>query len=105
MVIILVTGRADFIGSHTCMNLLELSYKIVNLDSYLNSSKKFFKEINKICRSKGINQNLINNFEGDISVIKSIEEIFRKSKEIKLFNSGIYSFCRTQISKIIRSLF
>ena len=35
----------------------------------------------------------------------TIEEIFRKSKEIKLFNSGIYSFCRTQISKIIRSLF
>ena len=72
MVIILVTGRADFIGSHTCMNLLELSYKIVNLDSYLNSSKKFFKAINKIYRSKGINQNLINNFEGDISVIRSI---------------------------------
>ena len=63
MVIILVTGRADFIGSHICMNLLELSYKIVSLDSYLNCSKKFFKEINKICRSKGINQNLINNFE------------------------------------------
>ena len=50
MVIILVTGRADFIGSPTCMNLLELSYKIVSLDYYLNSSKKFFKEINKICR-------------------------------------------------------
>ena len=70
MVIILVTGRADFIGSHTCMNLLELSYKIVSLDFYLNSSKKFFKAINKICRSKGINQNLINNFEGDIKCDK-----------------------------------
>ena len=52
------------------MNFLELSYKIVSLDSYLNSSKKFFKAINKIYRSKGINQNLINNFEGDIKCDK-----------------------------------
>ena len=67
---ILVTGGAGFIGSHTCVNLLEAGYEIVSIDSYVNSSKKVFNAINKICRSKGINQNLINNFEGDIKCDK-----------------------------------
>ena len=56
MVIILVTKRADFIGSHTFMNLLELGYKIVSLDSYLNSSKKFLKQLIKFVDQKKINQ-------------------------------------------------
>ena len=33
MVRILVTGGAGFIGSHTCVNMLEAGYEIISLDS------------------------------------------------------------------------
>ena len=37
---ILVTGGAGFIGSHTVIELLELNYEIIIIDSYVNSSIK-----------------------------------------------------------------
>ena len=40
---ILVTGGAGFIGSHTCVSLLEKGYEIVILDSYINSHEKSYK--------------------------------------------------------------
>ena len=42
---ILVTGGAGFIGSHTCLNLIECGYEIISLDSYANSSEDVFKRI------------------------------------------------------------
>ena len=35
---ILVTGGAGFIGSHTCLSLLESNYDVVVIDSFINSS-------------------------------------------------------------------
>ena len=37
---ILVTGGADFIGSHTCSVLLEKGYKVFVIDSFENSPSK-----------------------------------------------------------------
>ena len=37
---ILVTGGAGFIGSHTCLVLLEKGFELVVLDSYANSHEK-----------------------------------------------------------------
>ena len=34
---ILITGGAGFIGSHTCLSLLEKGYKVIILDSFVNS--------------------------------------------------------------------
>ena len=41
---ILVTGGLGFIGSHTCVVLLEKGYKILILDSLINSSKKVIEK-------------------------------------------------------------
>ena len=37
---ILVTGGAGFIGSHTCIELLNSGYEVVVVDNLVNSSKK-----------------------------------------------------------------
>ena len=37
---ILVTGGAGYIGSHTCVELLNAGYEIVVLDNLCNSSEK-----------------------------------------------------------------
>ena len=42
---ILVTGGAGFIGSHTCLLLLEKGYELVVVDSFINSSKTVYENI------------------------------------------------------------
>ncbi len=46
--IVLVTGGAGFIGSHTCFSLLEQGYKVIILDSFINSSIKSIHRIKEI---------------------------------------------------------
>lgn len=45
---ILVTGGAGFIGSHTCVELLDLNYEIVVVDNLDNSSEESLKRVEKI---------------------------------------------------------
>ena len=41
---ILVTGGAGFIGSHTCVELLNAGYEVVVVDNLYNSSKEALKK-------------------------------------------------------------
>jgi UDP-glucose 4-epimerase len=45
---VLVTGGAGFIGSHTCVDLLEHGYEVVVVDNYSNSSPVALDRIQKI---------------------------------------------------------
>ncbi len=45
---ILVTGGAGFIGSHTCVELLNAGYEIVVLDNFYNSSEESLNRVRKI---------------------------------------------------------
>lgn len=45
---VLVTGGAGFIGSHTCVELLENGYSIVVMDNFVNSSMSAVEAIHKI---------------------------------------------------------
>ncbi|MDF2871192.1 MAG: UDP-glucose 4-epimerase [Anaerocolumna sp.] len=45
---ILVTGGAGYIGSHTCVELLESGYDIVVVDNLCNSSKEALKRVETI---------------------------------------------------------
>lgn len=45
---ILVTGGAGFVGSHTVIELLQNGYEVIIIDDYSNSSPKVIKRIEKI---------------------------------------------------------
>lgn len=45
---VLVTGGAGYIGSHTCVELLERGYEVVVIDNLVNSSAKAIDRIEKI---------------------------------------------------------
>ncbi len=81
---IFVTGGAGFIGSHTCLLLLEKGYVIFILDSFVNSSKKSLDRISVILEDKGIDTKgrifLIN---GDIRNSSDIEKVFQMSIKFK----------------------
>lgn len=51
---ILVTGGAGYIGSHTCVILLEAGHKVTIIDSFINSSKKTIDGIKSILEVKQI---------------------------------------------------
>ena len=45
---ILVTGGAGYIGTHTCVELLNNGYDVVGLDDFSNSKKEVLDKIYKI---------------------------------------------------------
>ena len=51
---ILLTGGAGFIGSHMCLYLLEKGYKVVVVDSFVNSNPISLKRVLEICKSKNL---------------------------------------------------
>ena len=50
---ILVTGGAGYIGSHTCVELLDAGYDVVVVDNLCNSSEESIRRVEKIT-GKGI---------------------------------------------------
>ena len=72
---ILVTGGAGFIGSHTCLTLLENEYELYVLDSFINSSPKSLKKIEQILKDKNI-KNKLHVYKGDLRNKAILNEIF-----------------------------
>jgi UDP-glucose 4-epimerase len=46
---ILVTGGAGFIGSHTCVDLLDNGFRVVVVDNYTNSSAVAIDRVTELC--------------------------------------------------------
>ncbi len=49
---ILVTGATGYIGSHTCVELINSGYKVVGIDNFCNSSQKVINKIELITGKK-----------------------------------------------------
>ena len=81
---ILITGGTGFIGSHTCISLLEDGYNITIVDSLISSSKKVLKGLRDILElSKNFDENKIHFYKGDIRNTCFLKEVFFDSKKKK----------------------
>ena len=80
---IFVTGGAGFIGSHTCLLLLEKGFTLFILDSFVTSSKKSLEKVSLILNEKDIDtKDKIFLVEGDIKKACDIERVFNMSCEL-----------------------
>lgn len=69
---ILVTGGAGYIGSHTCVELINSGYKVVVVDNLSNSSRESLNRVEKIIGEE------IPFFEADIRDGAALAEIFQQ---------------------------
>lgn len=71
---ILVTGGAGFIGSHTCVELLNAGYEIVVVDNYYNSNPKSLERVKELTGKD------FNSYECDIRDSEGMDKIFKENK-------------------------
>ena len=69
---ILVTGGAGYIGSHTCIELINAGYEVVVLDNLVNSSEKSLERVEQITGKK------VPFYKVDILDAEGMNEIFEK---------------------------
>ena len=72
---ILVTGGAGFIGSHTCLLLLEAGYSLVVLDNYYNSSPEVLTRVASLA-NVSLNSQQLQIEEGDIRDRHTLDQLF-----------------------------
>ena len=71
---ILVTGGAGYIGSHTCIELLNEGYDVVVVDNLSNSSEESLKRVKKITGKD------VKFYEVDILDAAGLDQVFRAEK-------------------------
>ncbi len=90
---ILITGGAGFIGSHTCLVLIERGFELIILDSFINSSpQSISRSVNYSNSAKKINKKSIKVIKGDIRNSALLEKIFDTSIKEKSPIEGVIHF-------------
>ncbi|MCO8093410.1 UDP-glucose 4-epimerase GalE [Acinetobacter lwoffii] len=70
---ILVTGGAGYIGSHTCVELLNAGHEVVVLDNLCNSSAESLNRVEKLT------QKSLTFVEGDIRNSQLLDQVFQQN--------------------------
>ncbi len=71
---ILVTGGAGFIGSHTCVELLNAGYDIVVVDNYYNASPKALERVKELTGKD------FKSYNCDVRDSEGMDKIFKENK-------------------------
>ena len=77
---ILVAGGAGYIGSHTCVELLNAGYEVVVVDNLYNSSRKALDRVEEITGKK------VTFYEVDLLDRAALEEVCEKEKIDSVIN-------------------
>ena len=70
---ILVTGGAGYIGSHTCVELLNTGHEVVVIDNFCNASGESVKRVEKITGKK------VKLYKGDVRDGGLLDKIFKEN--------------------------
>ena len=79
---LLITGGAGFIGSHTCLVLLEAGHDLVVLDDFSNSSPESLKRVCALASLKWGSERL-QVVEGDIRSKSDLRKAFQTAKPVE----------------------
>lgn len=71
---ILVTGGAGYIGSHTCVELLNAGYEVIIIDNFVNSSTQVLDSV------KTITGKTFKFYEGDLTNKEIVQTIFKENQ-------------------------
>ena len=71
---VLVTGGAGYIGSHTCVELLNSGYGVVVIDNLCNSSAESLNRVQQITGKR------LKFYEGDVRDAELLRKIFRENE-------------------------
>lgn len=71
---ILVTGGAGYIGSHTCVELLENGHEVVIVDNLYNSSQEAVERVEELAGKKAAF------YEVDLLDRESLDAVFEKEE-------------------------
>ena len=69
---VLVTGGAGYIGSHTCLALLELGYDVVVVDNFCNSSPESLRRVEELTGKR------VPLYELDVRDEAALDAVFQK---------------------------
>ena len=90
---ILVTGGTGFIGSHTCVELLDAGYDVVIIDNLSNSKKEVVGYIENITNKK------VSFYENDVCDKEALRTIFKKHKIDAIIHFAGYKAVGESVSK------
>ncbi|MCI5180432.1 MAG: UDP-glucose 4-epimerase GalE [Candidatus Electrothrix sp. AW3_4] len=74
---ILVTGGAGYIGSHTCLELLNSGYEVTVIDNLCNSGKEGLRRVEKLTGRT------LNFFQVDLLDADALDMVFRQSVDVE----------------------
>ncbi|MFN7678708.1 MAG: UDP-glucose 4-epimerase GalE [Cyanobacteriota bacterium] len=74
MTTLLITGGAGFIGSHTCLVLLEAGYRLVVIDNFVNSSPESLRRVAELAGPDAADRLTVT--KGDIRQAIDLERAF-----------------------------
>lgn len=92
---ILVTGGTGFIGSHTCVELLEAGYGVVIIDNLSNSKKEVVSYIERITNKK------VKFYEEDVCNKDALRKIFNENKIDAIIHFAGYKAVGESVAKPI----
>ncbi len=92
---ILVTGGAGYIGSHTCVELLNNDYEVVVVDNLYNSCEEALHRVEKITGKK------LTFYEGDLLDRDKLVEIFDKERPEAVIHFAGYKAVGESVEKPI----
>lgn len=90
---ILVTGATGYIGSHTCVELLNNNYEVIGFDNFSNSKKEVLDKIKEITNKE------IKFYEGDMKDENLLDKMFNENEIDAVIDFAAYKAVGESVSK------